>query len=461
MSDYRAEENRKFNVCCIYDGESGFQKTAFGLTADLLNSGQQVVYLAGAAKSLAVQRYFASQASGNWVSRGQLVMKRPDAAAVSSLGRLPDFMAEASKKAGEAGFSGLTVLLDMGSLPNTVVSPDALTGLASALAPLNKATLVAAFDKTLFEAGFLLKILHLYPHIVLGGELYRNIYRKELPVMPDHRLASVLLETLLDAVEFSAKAADHLPSPAAADTPSPAGKPSSLRGVILLADDDPFNREVIGAEMVQAGYSVDQVSNGKEAVAAAKARRYNIIFMDCNMPEMDGYTATGLIREQSKDCYTPIVALTAADSAADHRRCILAGMDYLLSKASVAKDLEGILERMTDAVNMDSLNSVREVFDGDKNQLSNFLSSFEERAKVHVSSIKQAVASGDMETVRRSAHGLRGNSSTVGLRNIFLIGTRLEMMAEEGASAGMSVLVEQLEGELKVAVVFLDKYAAQ
>lgn len=459
MTDYRVEEGNKFNVCCIYNGEGGFQKTAFGLTADLLNSGRQVIYLAGVAKSLAVQRYFAAQAGGNWIARGQLILQRPDAASASSLGRLPAFMAEAAKKAGETGFSGVTVFLDMGSLPNTVVSPDALTGLASALAPLNKATLVAAFDKTLFEPGFLLKILHLYPHVVLGGELYRNIYRKELPQMPDHRLAAALLESLLEAVEFSAKASDSSSQPAA-EAPA-AGKPAGTRGAILLADDDPFNREVIGAEMVQSGYAVDQVSNGKEAVAAAKAKRYNIIFMDCNMPDMDGYTATGLIREQENGYYTPIVALTAADSVADHRRCILSGMDHLLSKASVAKDLGSILERMTDAVNMESLNSVREVFDGDKKQLSNFLASFVERAKAHVASIKQAASVSDFETLKRSAHGMRGNSATVGLRNIFLIGTRLEIMAEAGSSTGMPLLVSRLEDELKAAVTVLEKYSAQ
>jgi two-component system sensor histidine kinase/response regulator len=118
---------------------------------------------------------------------------------------------------------------------------------------------------------------------------------------------------------------------------------------ILLAEDNPINQKLAVTLLQKAGYSVDAVENGAHAVEKAKAEAYNAILMDVQMSEMDGFEATGLIREWERETgqHTPIIAMTAHALRGDRERCLEAGMDDYLSKPLEPKVFFSILERWT------------------------------------------------------------------------------------------------------------------
>jgi CheY-like chemotaxis protein len=113
---------------------------------------------------------------------------------------------------------------------------------------------------------------------------------------------------------------------------TPARTDESTAGRLLLAEDNPINQKVAIAMLSGAGYVVDTVSNGVEAVAAAVACHYDAILMDCQMPELSGYEATAAIRAyEGATRHTPIIALTAGARREDRERCLAGGMDSYLA----------------------------------------------------------------------------------------------------------------------------------
>ncbi|MBF0203363.1 MAG: response regulator [Desulfamplus sp.] len=117
---------------------------------------------------------------------------------------------------------------------------------------------------------------------------------------------------------------------------------------ILLAEDNPINRQLALTMLRKIGYNANAVINGKEALKALVLDKYDLLLMDCQMPEMDGYEATKKIRQGDagiQNVKIPVIAMTANSMQEDREKCLESGMDDYISKPVHHKTIEKILEK--------------------------------------------------------------------------------------------------------------------
>ena len=157
-----------------------------------------------------------------------------------------------------------------------------------------------------------------------------------LPVRPT-RLLGVLSSVLRPEL---------IPRTRRAATKRATGTPEKARARILVAEDNPVNQRVVSHMLSKLGYRCDIASNGKEAVEMLAQLPYDLVLMDCQMPEVDGYMATRSIREREEQGghHTPIIAMTANAMREDRARCLDAGMDGFIPKPIALEELETAME---------------------------------------------------------------------------------------------------------------------
>jgi CheY-like chemotaxis protein len=129
--------------------------------------------------------------------------------------------------------------------------------------------------------------------------------------------------------------------------PTPLANRTESKGHVLVVEDNATNQLVAVGILRFLGYRSDVAANGYEALEAMGRTVYDAVLMDCQMPEMDGYTATEIIRknEGSGGRHTPVIAMTAGATEVDRERCIAAGMDDYLAKPVKTEHIDAALRK--------------------------------------------------------------------------------------------------------------------
>jgi|GEM_PF-703920 len=270
---------------------------------------------------------------------------------------------------------------------------------------------------------------------------------------------------------------------------------ATLQGLkVLLVEDNPVNQKIALILLQKQGWKVKVASNGKEAVEMTEKEEFDLILMDVQMPEMDGVTATKIIREREKlaDKHTPIIALTAHAFEEDRQRCLKAGMDAYITKPIEIKTLLETVKRVLgekakramsvseeqkeipkrkqkeDKLTEDGQKAVSEQvsssFDlsralemagGDKEFLKELLDIFINDYPAKLSLLKEAVAKKDFKIIVEAAHALKGAAANLGLTSIQELARQLEYAGRENKSENLAELYQKLAQELKAFEQFV------
>jgi CheY-like chemotaxis protein/HPt (histidine-containing phosphotransfer) domain-containing protein len=225
---------------------------------------------------------------------------------------------------------------------------------------------------------------------------------------------------------------------------------------ILLAEDMEVNQFVVTETLARAGYSCDIANNGREAVDAVFKKRYDVVLMDCQMPEMSGFEAASAIRiYENKNGLTqsrvPIIALTANAVRGDRERCLEAGMDDYLTKPLNPTKLIEAIERLACAPADPSFdyNELLERCGGDTVMLKKLASKFQEKSRQTWDQLLAGLKSGDVAATTRIAHGLKGTAANLSATKVASLAAKLEELGRNDALQNAQAIVDQLGAELQ------------
>jgi CheY-like chemotaxis protein len=216
---------------------------------------------------------------------------------------------------------------------------------------------------------------------------------------------------------------------------------------VLLAEDNQVNQLLAKRIFQKLGHHVTVVSNGREALSAVKAGRFDVVAMDVQMPEMDGLDATGAIRawEKSTGTHIPIMAMTAHAMKGDRERCLAAGMDGYTSKPIRIGELEQTIAQLVGPQKRAEAPESKETqgegvvdraallagVDGNRRLLRELVRLFLADCPQRMTEINEAVRRGDAGALRVAAHALKGSIGNFAAKNAFDAAQRLEIMGRD------------------------------
>jgi two-component system, sensor histidine kinase and response regulator len=230
---------------------------------------------------------------------------------------------------------------------------------------------------------------------------------------------------------------------------------------ILVAEDNEVNRYVMLLLLEDLGYTADTVSNGKEALAALRQKSYDIVLMDCQMPEMDGYEASRAIRSEF-DKPPRIIAMTAHALRGDREKCLSAGMDDYLTKPIIEAQLDAALKRWAPvrtakAAPVD-LQRLRDICGDAPGAMQTVADLYLEQGAELLPAMEMAIRNNDAKHVRSIAHRLRGASLSCGTNSIVPFLNELEELGTTGDLATAYVAYEKASSEFAQIRSFFESH---
>ena len=238
--------------------------------------------------------------------------------------------------------------------------------------------------------------------------------------------------------------------------PGPEPEKQRFTGHVLIAEDNLTNQKVARLLLERLGCRVDAAANGLEAVAATRRAQYDLVLMDCEMPELDGYGATQAIRDEEAGSgrFTPIVALTANAQQGESDRCLAAGMNGYLSKPVRKEELALILDRWLPAKSAKNgsedisarLHELIESGFGEED-LQDLIQTFLATTPPMLLQLADAIGKQQFDAARRTAHTIRGSLGSLGMRDLETRVRVLEDHCKRGDAAEACKLVAMVEVE--------------
>jgi PAS domain S-box-containing protein len=310
---------------------------------------------------------------------------------------------------------------------------------------------------------------------------------RSYPVLPSELLRSIAIALGLASPDI---ATAHFAEPFAAQKAPPLDQAEAAGQLILVAEDNEINRDVIARQLSHLGYAHLAGVDGKEALALWRQRRFGLVLTDCHMPEMDGYTLSAAIRDDDTwyDRHVPIIAITANAMKGEAERCQAAGMDDYLTKPLELHALHRLLEKWlplgasddvleeevgiseaaagndsgpaTETVTVESsvvdLKTLAAIVGDDQTVVVSFLKKFVPKAQEMVADIDHAVTASDADSVRFISHKLKGSSSAIGATTLSDLCAALEKAGREGAWTEINRLHVDLEPALQAVLKYIE-----
>ena len=275
------------------------------------------------------------------------------------------------------------------------------------------------------------------------------------PVSPSD-LSLALLRAL-------ARVTNRLPAPG---PPTPAsGAKFHLR--VLLAEDNAVNRKLAVRMLEDLGCQVETVENGVLALESLSRGAFDLVFLDIQMPEMDGFETIAAIRrrESGGATHLPVIALTAHSMSGDRERCLAAGMDDYLSKPIRSDALQRVLARFSTVIPGPSprvwdQDGALANLEGDRVLMAELAGVFCEESARQRAKLRDAIATCDWTAAEHLAHTIKGSVSVFGAADARAIAERIEASAREVAGAEIVAILPVLERELDALVASLQELTA-
>jgi len=284
---------------------------------------------------------------------------------------------------------------------------------------------------------------------------------------------SLLYDTIMEIFGKEIKEEVSSKSPVPEQISDKSQELKSINGArVLLVEDNSINQQVATELLEQAGFVVTVANNGREAVQAVNKSEFDLVLMDIQMPEMDGYEATQTIREESRFDSLPIVALTAHAMAGENEKCFKIGMNDYLSKPIKTEDLYKVLikwikpGKRSVSVSKESL-PTKEDYDkfplelpginlseglkrigGEKKFFKKLLLEFYNDYRSAAQEIKEALSNGQKEYVRRRAHTIKGVAATIGADHLRKNASDLEEAFVHDIQGDKQNLIDELSKSL-------------